>query len=110
MIKEYREKEKQLVCVTGSFFIVAELRGKLLARATATSASSAEPFARPVTAPEITLAGQRVTNVGFAGMSPCCIGLFQMNFQVPPDTPSGNQPLVIKQGLVLANETTLPIQ
>jgi folylpolyglutamate synthase/dihydropteroate synthase len=37
-----REKEKQLVCVTGSFFIVAELRGKLLARATATSASSAE--------------------------------------------------------------------
>ena len=37
-----REKEKHLVCITGSFFIVAELRGKLLAKATATSASSAE--------------------------------------------------------------------
>ena len=38
-----REKEKHLVCITGSFFIVAELRGQLLARATATSTSSADP-------------------------------------------------------------------
>jgi uncharacterized protein (TIGR03437 family) len=31
----------------------------------------------------------------YAGMSPCCAGLYQLDFIVPADTPSGNLPLVI---------------
>ena len=34
-------------------------------------------------------------NIFYAGVAPCCAGLYQMNFKVPSGTPTGNQPLVI---------------
>lgn len=48
----------------------------------------------------LTFAGQPVapSNIEYAGVAPCCAGLYQVNFTVPPGTPSGNQPLVITVG------------
>jgi uncharacterized protein (TIGR03437 family) len=37
-------------------------------------------------------------NILYAGASPCCAGLMQLDFQVPQNTPSGNQSLVITVG------------
>jgi uncharacterized protein (TIGR03437 family) len=48
----------------------------------------------------LTFAGQPVaaSNIEYAGVAPCCAGLYQVNFTVPAGTPSGNQPLVITVG------------
>jgi uncharacterized protein (TIGR03437 family) len=48
----------------------------------------------------LTFAGQPVAaaNIEYAGVAPCCAGLYQINFTVPGGTPSGNQPLVITVG------------
>jgi uncharacterized protein (TIGR03437 family) len=48
----------------------------------------------------LTLAGTAVpgSNILYAGVAPCCAGLYQVNFTVPAGTPSGNQPLVITVG------------
>jgi uncharacterized protein (TIGR03437 family) len=35
------------------------------------------------------------SNVLYAGVAPCCAGLYQVNFTVPSGTPSGNQQLTI---------------
>ncbi|MCP5110708.1 MAG: hypothetical protein GY953_07735 [bacterium] len=70
----------------------------------------APPFAAAMVQPEITLAGRPITEIFFAGMSPCCVALFQTTFFIPPDTPPGNQRLTFRQGLIFANESTLPIK
>jgi uncharacterized protein (TIGR03437 family) len=48
----------------------------------------------------LTLGGTAVpaSNIQYAGVAPCCAGLYQVNFTVPPGTPSGNQNLVISVG------------
>ncbi len=38
------------------------------------------------------------SNIQYAGVAPCCAGLYQINFTVPAGTPSGNQKLVITVG------------
>jgi len=45
----------------------------------------------------LTLGGLQVpaANILYAGVSPCCAGLYQVDFTVPSGTPSGNLPLVI---------------
>lgn len=45
----------------------------------------------------VTLGGVMLpsSSIQYAGVSPCCAGLYQLNFTIPQGTPSGNQPLVI---------------
>ncbi|HTR36674.1 MAG TPA: hypothetical protein VMH80_12270 [Bryobacteraceae bacterium] len=45
----------------------------------------------------LTLGGTALpeADILYAGASPCCAGLYQINFRVPAGTSSGNQPLVI---------------
>ena len=38
------------------------------------------------------------SNILYAGVSPCCAGLYQIDFMVPAGTPTGNQPLIITIG------------
>jgi len=38
------------------------------------------------------------SDILYAGASPCCAGLYQVDFKVPSGTPSGNQPLIITVG------------
>jgi uncharacterized protein (TIGR03437 family) len=48
----------------------------------------------------LTFAGNLLpaANILYAGVAPCCAGLYQVNFRVPAGTPSGNQPLIITVG------------
>jgi uncharacterized protein (TIGR03437 family) len=48
----------------------------------------------------LTLGGTNLpaSSILYAGASPCCAGLYQVDFTVPAGTPSGNQPLVITVG------------
>jgi uncharacterized protein (TIGR03437 family) len=45
----------------------------------------------------------------FAGLTPGFIGLYQINFQVPADAPTGDRKLEIFQGGMAANISVLPV-
>jgi uncharacterized protein (TIGR03437 family) len=59
---------------------------------------------------QILLGGKQVTNIQYAGRSPCCSGLDQIVFQVPADTPLGCYvPLIVRVGQVVGNSTTISV-
>jgi len=63
----------------------------------------------PVTIqPTLTLDGQNCT-IQYAGLTPTGVGLYQINFTVPPTARSGNLNLVVTQGGISSNTTTLPV-
>jgi uncharacterized protein (TIGR03437 family) len=47
--------------------------------------------------------------IGYAGLTPGGVGLYQINFTVPPGARSGNLNLVVMQNGMPANATTLPV-
>jgi uncharacterized protein (TIGR03437 family) len=71
-------------------------------------APGAEPLARVTLAPTVTVDSQNA-DVGFAGLSPGFVGLYQVNFTVPPAAKNGDLTLVIVQNGVTANITKLPV-
>ncbi len=56
----------------------------------------------------VTVNGQDAS-VSFAGLTPGGIGLYQINFQVPPGAGFGNLDVVVTQGGVTANLAKLPV-
>jgi uncharacterized protein (TIGR03437 family) len=72
-------------------------------------ASPADPLARPETSPVLTIAGQEA-QIFFAGLTPGLVGLYQINFQVPENAPSGEQVLMVGQSGAASNVTTIAIQ
>jgi uncharacterized protein (TIGR03437 family) len=52
------------------------------------------------TAPGLTLGGIPIpaANISYAGLSPCCAGLYQVDFTIPPGIPKGDQALIITIG------------
>jgi large repetitive protein len=60
-------------------------------------------------APTLTLNGAPVTNVLFAGLTPTLVGLYQIDFQVPPNAPNGDLPLVLMQTSGFGNSSILPV-
>ena len=58
--------------------------------------------------PGVTLDG-KTAQVAFAGLSPGLIGLYQINFVVPPDAITGNLELQVVQNGVIANTSFLPV-
>jgi uncharacterized protein (TIGR03437 family) len=63
-------------------------------------------LAPTVVQPTVTV-GTLPATVSFAGLSPTGIGLYQINFQVPPTSPAGTLDVVVQQGSVTANSTQL---
>jgi uncharacterized protein (TIGR03437 family) len=47
--------------------------------------------------------------VGFAGLTPTGVGLYQIAFTVPSNARSGSLDLVVSQGGVSSNTTKLPV-
>jgi uncharacterized protein (TIGR03437 family) len=47
--------------------------------------------------------------IGYAGLTPSGVGLYQINFTVPPGARSGNLSLVVMQNGMPSNTTTLPV-
>ena len=63
----------------------------------------------PVTVqPTITVDGQPA-NIAYAGLTPTGVGLYQINFTVPANARAGDLNLVVTQGGVTSNTTTLPV-
>jgi uncharacterized protein (TIGR03437 family) len=59
---------------------------------------AAQPLPAPVLPVRVTVAG-RECNVLYAGAAPGLIaGLFQINAQLPPGVPAGNQPVTVTVG------------
>ncbi|HEY6392390.1 MAG TPA: hypothetical protein VIX89_13985, partial [Bryobacteraceae bacterium] len=71
-------------------------------------APGTEPLARVTLIPAVMVDGQDA-NVGYAGLSPGFVGLYQVNFTVPSNAKNGNLNLVIVQNGVTANITKLPV-
>jgi uncharacterized protein (TIGR03437 family) len=73
------------------------------------AASPSSPLARVADPPVLTLDGNPV-GVLFAGLTPGLVGLYQVNFQIPPDAKTGNYELVLTQSGTGSNETLLTVQ
>jgi uncharacterized protein (TIGR03437 family) len=73
------------------------------------TASPASPLALPTNTPILTINGNAYP-IYFAGLTPGLVGLYQMNFQVPPDLPAGDITIVVSQNGQSSNETVLPYQ
>jgi uncharacterized protein (TIGR03437 family) len=58
--------------------------------------------------PTVTVDGQNAT-VLYAGLTPTGVGLYQINFTVPPNARTGTLNLVINQNGTVSNTTTLPV-
>ena len=71
--------------------------------------SPSTPLAHPTVQPTVTVNGE-AAQIGFAGLTPQAVGLYQINFTVPSDAPSGNLKLVVSQGNVQSNMGTIAVQ
>jgi len=69
-------------------------------------APTAEPLARVVNVPTVTVDGQNAT-VEFAGLAPGFVGLYQIDLQVPSTARTGSLALVVSQNGVAGNTTNL---
>lgn len=70
----------------------------------------APPGSLPV-AVEVFVGGKQSPNVAYSGRSPCCSGLDQIVFEVPPDAPTGCYvPLAVRvAGQIVSNSATMSI-
>lgn len=69
----------------------------------------ADPLPLLAATVEVTIGG-RPARVLFSGMTPQAIGLYQLNVEVPADTPSGIQPVQITVNGITAKPTAIPVQ
>ena len=66
------------------------------------------PLLHPEIRPVLNFGGSAVT-IDFAGLSPGSVGLYQINFAVPPETPDGKAELFIEQGNSRSNRAYLNV-
>ncbi len=78
--------------------------------ATGVAASLSAPFSLTTTTPTVTIGGVTAT-VGFSGLAPGFVGLYQVNAQVPMSVPPGSAvPVIITMGNVTSNTVTIAVQ
>jgi uncharacterized protein (TIGR03437 family) len=58
------------------------------------AAAGVSPLSKTLTTPEVRVSG-RAAEVFFSGLSPGSVGLYQINFRVPADAPSGAADVVV---------------
>jgi len=75
--------------------------------ATGAAASSTPPSSTQIF-PSVSIAGISAP-VTFSGLAPAFVGLYQINFQLPADVPSGDQPLIVSANNVSSNPVTISI-
>ena len=72
------------------------------------AASPSNPPANVAVPPVLTLNGNSI-DILFAGLTPGLVGLYQVNFQVPPNLATGNYNLQLTQSGTTSNTTLLPV-
>ena len=70
--------------------------------------SPSTPIAYITTAVQITIAGEAQAAILFAGLAPGKVGVYQINFALPPGLTTGLQPIYVTVGGVISNTLTLP--
>jgi len=71
--------------------------------------NAAPPAGDLLTAVEI-LVGGKIANKFYSGRGPCCAGLDQIVFEVPPDAPLGCYvPVLVRAGEIIGNTVTMAI-
>jgi uncharacterized protein (TIGR03437 family) len=76
---------------------------------TGKAAPSAEPLARSVEIPTVTIGGA-AANVEFSGLAPFFVGLWQVNVRIPDAAGSREVELILRHGGQAANKVTLFVQ
>jgi uncharacterized protein (TIGR03437 family) len=73
--------------------------------------SPSNPAAATLDQPTLTLNGQSIpaSAIYFAGLTPTFVGLYQVNFQIPLNTPNGDLQLVVTQSGGQSNQTVLAV-
>jgi uncharacterized protein (TIGR03437 family) len=72
-------------------------------------AAPSDPLASAVIQPMVTIGGQQA-DIVFAALMPGAVGLYQIELTVPTGLPSGDQPVMVTQGGVIANIAVLALQ
>jgi uncharacterized protein (TIGR03437 family) len=91
---------------------VIEIYGTGLGAMTPSVPTGTRPQGLPqtVTQPAVTIGGISAT-VLFSGLASCCVGLNQVNVQVPAGTPAGNNvPVTLSIGGATSNTVTIAVQ
>jgi uncharacterized protein (TIGR03437 family) len=73
------------------------------------AAGAASPSTTTTSDVHVSLAGLQGT-VLYAGLAPTLVGVYQVNFQVPANAPSGVQNLVLAAGSTSSPTVTVPVQ
>lgn len=81
----------------GYAYVYAEGLGSVSNQPTSGSAAPGFPYAMVQPEVRVTLGGV-ACEVLFAGLSPGLVGVYQVNFRVAPDVPSGSQDLTVTTG------------
>jgi uncharacterized protein (TIGR03437 family) len=71
--------------------------------------SPLSPLAQTPVLPTVTIGGINAP-VGFAGLAPNIVGLYQVNITVPQGVPSGTQPIVLSIGGLSTQTSQLPVK
>jgi uncharacterized protein (TIGR03437 family) len=71
--------------------------------------ASGNPLSHALVPLTLTLNGNPLPTT-FVGLTPTAVGLYQVDFQVPMGTPSGDLKLVVSQEGLPSNSTLLPVQ
>ena len=71
--------------------------------------SSGERISFTTAPPTVTVGGKQAQAI-FSGLTPGVVGLYQMNAILAPDTPTGDQPIVVSIGGVSSKASILPVQ
>ena len=72
-------------------------------------ATPEQPYAQTLVTPTVTIGGV-AAKVIFSGLTPGSIGLYQIDVVVPPNAPTGLQPVRIAQNGVTSQLDNLPVQ
>jgi uncharacterized protein (TIGR03437 family) len=73
------------------------------------AASPSQPLAHPLATPVVTINGQSA-EVSFAGLTPGCTGLYQINLRAPSELADGPATLLVAQAGPASNPVTLPVK
>ncbi len=66
-------------------------------------------FATVANQPTVTI-NNETADISFAGLTPGAVGLYQINVNLPQDTPSGSTSITVTQNGVASNTITIPVQ
>lgn len=72
------------------------------------TAAPSNPTASVTLQPTVQVDGQSA-DILFAGLTPGGVGLYQIDFVVPPAAKAGNLNVIVMQGAAVANTVTLPV-